>query len=94
MPIHFQDSALLANLFLDSAQLLILSHSSLPARNPLAKIVNTPTSPGRSSISCRFSTIVGLSRNLLMNIGLCRDLYMDIRLCRDLLVHIGHLLGS
>ena len=85
---------MLANLFLDSAQLLILSHSSLPARNPLAKIVNTPTSPGRSSISCRFSTIVGLSRNLLMNIGLCRDLYMDIRLCRDLLVHIGHLLGS
>jgi len=46
-----------------------------------------------SSISSRFS-IVGLGRDLLVNIGLSGDLYMDIRLCRDLLVHIGHLLRS
>ena len=46
-----------------------------------------------SSISTRFS-IVGLGRDLLMNIGLSRDLYMDIGLSGDLLVHIGNLLRS
>merc|ERR550519_3320142 len=54
----------------------------------------TATSPGRSSISCRFSSIVGLCSNLYMNIGLCRDLHMDIRLSRDLLMDVGHLLGG
>ena len=66
----------------------------------MTKIVYTTSSPGWSSISSRLSSIstrfsiVGLGRDLLMNIGLSRDLYMDIGLSGDLLVHIGNLLRS
>merc|ERR1712106_841423 len=62
--------------------LTLLGRPSVPARNSLAKIVDTApviSTIGGSSISG--SSLIRLGRNLLMDIWLGSNFYMDIWLC-------------
>jgi len=62
--------------------LTFLGRPLVPAWNTLAKIVDTASvisTIGGSSVSS--SSLVGLGRNLLMDIGLGSNLHMDIWLC-------------